>query len=127
MGQHSGKRRGALWRMEEGKESRQKRGREAHHSARGDVMLKFLGGLAAGFGIGMLIAPARGEETRRELLEKARGAAEYPQRKANELLDAVPEKAAQVAAETARQAAEQAVGKVREKTGLPPTGSEGRG
>lgn len=87
-------------------------------------MLKFLGGLAAGFGIGLLIAPAAGEETRRELANKAREAAEYPQRKANELLDAVPDKAAQVAADAARQAAEEAVAKVRDKTGLQPTGSE---
>ncbi len=87
-------------------------------------MLKFLGGLAAGFGIGLLIAPAAGEETRRELLDKARDIVRYPEKKANELLDAVPDKAAQVAADAARQAAVEAVAKVREKTGLPPTGTE---
>jgi gas vesicle protein len=86
-------------------------------------MLKFLCGIALGFAVGLIIAPAPGEDTRRQIVDKAQDLAQAPQRKANELLDQVPERAAQVASDAARQAAEQAVGKVREKTGLPETGT----
>ena len=103
-------------------------------------MLKFIAGLAAGYAVGLLIAPASGEETRQRLMEqarelpdrarevadKARDLAQAPQRKANEFLNELPNKAADVAAETARKATEQAVGRVREKTGLQDnTGTNG--
>lgn len=86
-------------------------------------MLKFLSGISLGFGIGLLIAPARGTETRRKLAEEARHIATAPQRKMNEVLDAVPDKAAELASDAARKAAQQAVDNVREKTGLRETGS----
>jgi len=95
-------------------------------------MFKFIAGIATGVGIGILIAPATGEETRRNLMEQARNLpqrakdlAQAPQRKANEMLDQVPEKAADIASQTARKAAESAVGSVRQKTGLPDTGTKG--
>lgn len=86
-------------------------------------MLKFLSGISLGFGIGLLIAPARGAETRRKLADEAGNIVRAPERKLNEVLDAVPDKAAELASDAARKAAQQAVDNVREKTGLRETGS----
>lgn len=90
-------------------------------------MLKFLSGLSLGIGIGLLFTPSSGEETRRKLRANLRQLAHAPERKANQMLDAVPDKAAELAAEAARKAAQQAVDNVREKTGLrpTPTGTQG--
>lgn len=49
---------------------------DAHHALRGDnnsiaPALSFLGGIAAGVGLGILLAPSSGEETRATLREKA--------------------------------------------------------
>jgi gas vesicle protein len=90
-------------------------------------MLKFLSGLSLGIGLGLLFTPASGEETRRKLRANLRQIAHAPERKVNEVLDTVPEKAAELASEAARKAAQQAVDNVREKTGLrpSPTGTQG--
>lgn len=86
-------------------------------------MLKFLSGLSLGYGIGLLLAPAKGEDTRRKLLEQAQDLAHAPERKVNEVLNAVPDKAAELASDAARKSAQEAVDKLREKTGLSSTGT----
>jgi gas vesicle protein len=71
-------------------------------------MLKFLIGIGCGVGLGLLIAPAPGEETRRQLLELAKNPREVARRKVQE----VREDIAQMGANLGRQVAEKAVDKV---------------
>jgi gas vesicle protein len=71
-------------------------------------MLKFLIGLGCGAGLGLLIAPAPGEETRQQLLEMAQRPAGAARRKIQE----VREDIAQMGANLGRQVAEKAVDKV---------------
>ena len=68
-------------------------------------MLRFLIGIGCGVGLGLLIAPASGEETREQLLQKPREAA---QRKVQE----VREDIAQMGADLGRKVAEKAVDNV---------------
>jgi len=71
-------------------------------------MLKFLIGIGCGVGAGLLIAPAPGEEIRRQLLELAKNPREAARRKVQE----VREDIAQMGADLGRQVAETAVDKV---------------
>jgi len=71
-------------------------------------MLKFLIGIGCGVGAGLLIAPAPGEEIRRQLLELAKNPREAARRKVQE----VREDIAQMGANLGRQVAEKAVDKV---------------
>jgi gas vesicle protein len=71
-------------------------------------MLKFLIGIGCGVGLGLLVAPAPGEETRRQLLELAKNPREAARRKVQE----VREDIAQMGANLGRQVAEKAVDKV---------------
>jgi gas vesicle protein len=48
-------------------------------------MKSFLVGLGVGVGLGILLAPARGEDTRRDLGERLNSVAEDAQRKAQEV------------------------------------------
>ena len=48
-------------------------------------MKSFLVGLGVGVGLGILFAPGRGEDTRRDLSERLTSIAEDPQRKAQEV------------------------------------------
>jgi gas vesicle protein len=73
--------------------------------------MKFLFGLAIGVALGLLYAPAPGEETRRRLAEKARELPELPQQKAREIAASVKAKAGDLGAKLGRQAAEAAVEK----------------
>jgi len=71
-------------------------------------MLKFLIGIGCGTALGLLIAPAAGEETRKQLLEVAKNPREAAQRKVQD----VREEIAQMGADLGRQVAEKAVDNV---------------
>lgn len=68
--------------------------------------------------VGMLLAPAPGEQTRRSVARKARDLVEMPQRKIEEGIEqaaeATKEKAADLGGKIGREAAETAVETVRE-------------
>lgn len=71
-------------------------------------MLKFITGLLCGVGVGLLIAPESGEQTRRRLLRVAR----QPEQVAREAVSSIREKAGDIGANMGREAAQQAVDKV---------------
>jgi gas vesicle protein len=71
--------------------------------------MKFLLGLLLGGAVGLLIAPAEGEETRRRLYEKAEEYAQVPQEKAADLIDRNKEKLGDLGARVAREAVQSAV------------------
>jgi gas vesicle protein len=71
-------------------------------------MLRFIAGLVCGTGVGLLIAPASGESTRRRLLEAARD----PEQMAREAVTNIREKAGDMGADLGRQAAQKAVDQV---------------
>lgn len=71
-------------------------------------MFKFLLGIACGIGLGLLFAPAPGEETRARLADAARRPGELARDKVQE----VREDIAQMGADLGRQVAEKAVDKV---------------
>lgn len=71
-------------------------------------MLKFLAGIGTGVGIGLMIAPAAGRDTRRQLLDIAKD----PTAAARRQVQAVRQKAGDIGANLGRQAAQQAVDKV---------------
>lgn len=73
--------------------------------------MKFVFGFAIGVALGVLYAPAPGEETRRQLFEKARELPDMPQQKAREIAAAAKAKAGDLGAQLGRQAAEAAVEK----------------
>jgi gas vesicle protein len=73
--------------------------------------MKFLFGLAIGIVVGLLYAPAPGEETRRRLAEKARELPQLPQQKAREIAASAKAKAGDLGAKLGRQAAEAAIEK----------------
>jgi gas vesicle protein len=71
-------------------------------------MLKFLVGIGCGVGLGLLIAPAPGEETRRQLLELARNPREAARRKVEDIREDI----AEMGADLGRRVAEKAVDQV---------------
>lgn len=71
-------------------------------------MLRFIAGLLCGAGVGLLIAPASGESTRRRLLQAARD----PEQLAREAVTNIREKAGEMGADLGRQAAQKAVDQV---------------
>ena len=71
--------------------------------------MNFVFGFGIGVALGLLYAPARGEETRRKLLEKARELPELPQQKAREIAATAKTKAGDRGAQIGLQAAEAAV------------------
>jgi gas vesicle protein len=81
--------------------------------------VKFFLGLGIGVALGILFAPARGEETRRQLSERAHDLASVPgrqmQEKVAEIARKSEQKAGEVGSEVGRQAAEAAVRAVREE------------
>lgn len=68
-------------------------------------------------GLGVMLAPARGEETRHSVAQKARDLIEMPQRKiqekVNQAAESAKETAGDVGEKVGRQAAEAAVEAVR--------------
>jgi gas vesicle protein len=83
--------------------------------------MKFVFGLAVGVVLGLLYAPARGEETRRRLVEKARELPDLPQEKAREIAASAKAKAGDLGAKLGRQAAEAAVEKATPNIASQPT------
>jgi gas vesicle protein len=71
-------------------------------------MLKLLAGIGCGVVVGLLIAPAPGEETRRQLLEIARNPREAARRKVADIREEI----AQAGADLGRRVAEKTVDKV---------------
>jgi gas vesicle protein len=84
-------------------------------------MLKFVIGLGCGIGLGLLIAPASGEETREQLLELARRPGDVARQKVRQ----VREDIAQMGANLGRQVAEKAVDKVIPDTLSPQARRQG--
>lgn len=83
--------------------------------------MRFLLGLGIGVAIGLLYAPASGEETRSQLFAKAQGLSDWPERKVEELAEAGKEKAGELGARVGRQAAEAAVqSAIEDLTGKRP-------
>jgi hypothetical protein len=74
----------------------------------GEIMLKFLVGIGCGVGLGLLIAPAPGEETRRQLLDLARNPREAVRRQVRDIREDI----AQAGADLGRRVAEKAVDQV---------------
>lgn len=70
--------------------------------------MKFLFGLFTGVVLGMMYAPAPGQETREELAQKAREWSDLSQ-KAEQLAEASKAKAGEIGARVGREAAEKAV------------------
>ena len=70
-------------------------------------MLKFIAGIGCGVALGLLIAPASGEETREQLRELAQEPVEAARRKARD----VRQSAGDMGANLGRQAAERIVDK----------------
>ncbi len=71
--------------------------------------MRFLLGVGIGYVVGMLLAPAPGEQTRAQLVDKARELSEIPAQKAAEAAREAKQKAGEIGARVGRQAAEAAV------------------
>lgn len=71
--------------------------------------MKFILGLGTGIVLGLLCAPASGEQTRQQLLDRARELSDLPERKAAEMAENAKDKAGELGAKLGRQAAEAAV------------------
>ena len=71
--------------------------------------MKFILGLGIGIVLGLLCAPASGQQTRQQLLDTARELPELPARKAAEMAENAKAKAGELGAKLGRQAAEAAV------------------
>ena len=76
--------------------------------------MRFLLGFAIGFGIGLLIAPASGAETRDAIAQRAREIAEIPRQKAEEAAEAAKQRAGELGSRVGREAAQAAVDAVEE-------------
>jgi gas vesicle protein len=71
-------------------------------------MLRFITGILCGVGLGLLIAPDSGDETRRQLLRAVR----EPEQIAREAVTNIREKAGDMGANMGREAAQKAVDRV---------------
>ena len=74
--------------------------------------MKFVLGLLSGVALGLIFAPASGEETRERLMNEANELAEMPRRKAQEAVDSGREKVGELAKQKAEEAYSNAVDKV---------------
>lgn len=71
-------------------------------------MLKFIAGIGTGIGIGLMVAPAAGRDTRRQLLDIVKD----PTRAVRDKVEKVRVRAGDIGANLGRQAAQQAVDKI---------------
>jgi gas vesicle protein len=76
--------------------------------------MRFLLGFAIGFGVTLLFAPASGEETRRNLMQRGRELMDLPRQKAEEAAETARQKAGELGSRVGRQAAEAAVQAIEE-------------
>ena len=77
--------------------------------------MKFILGLTIGVALGLIYAPARGEETRERLKQKAEELADVPRQKIGEMADVSEQKAGEIGARIGREVAQSSVQAVREK------------
>ena len=77
--------------------------------------MKFLVGFGLGVALGIIFAPASGEQTRRKLRDKAADIANLPQKKAAQAAESAKSKASELGARVGQQAAEAAVQSVKEE------------
>ena len=77
--------------------------------------MRFLLGFGIGVVLGMVFAPAAGQETRRKLRERAAELAQLPQEKVAHAANVAKEKAGELGARIGRQAAEAAVETVKDQ------------
>lgn len=75
--------------------------------------MRFLLGFGIGIGLGMIIAPASGAETRRKLRETITDLAHLPEERLQEAAENIEAKAGDLGSRVGRQAAEAAVESVR--------------
>ena len=80
-------------------------------------MLRFIFGLGIGVGLGMIFAPASGEETRNMIAENLGEIATAPRQKLDEALGNVQEQAGEIGKRFGENLAESAVGAVRPNLG----------
>jgi hypothetical protein len=73
------------------------------------TVMRFLLGFAVGFGLGLLIAPASGAETRDNIAHRMRDLAEIPRQKAEAAAEAAKKRAGELGSRVGREAAEAAV------------------
>jgi len=83
--------------------------------------MKFILGVLIGTAVGLIFAPAPGEETREQLYERAREYADIPQQKAADLIEQNKDKIGDIGARVAREAAEAAVESVTQELRNPKT------
>ena len=76
---------------------------------KGEFVNKFILGFGIGIALGMLFAPAKGEEMRARFTAKAKEVVDLPRKKAVEMADAGKKKAAELGEKIGRQTAEAAV------------------
>ena len=77
--------------------------------------MKFLVGFGLGVALGIIFAPASGEQTRRKLRDKAADITNLPQKKAAQATESAKSKAGELGARVGQQAAEAAVQSVKEE------------
>jgi gas vesicle protein len=71
--------------------------------------MRFLLGFAIGFGLGVLMAPASGAETRDKIAQRIRDVAEIPRQKAEKAAEAAKQRVGELGSRVGREVAEAAV------------------
>ena len=77
--------------------------------------MKFLVGFGIGVALGVIFAPASGEQTRRTLRDKATDLAHLPEKKAAQAAESAKSKAGELGARVGQQEAEAAVQSVKDE------------
>jgi gas vesicle protein len=77
--------------------------------------MKFILGFAIGLGMALLVAPASGTETRRQIKERIRELAHLPHKKLEHAAEAAKAQAGELGSKIGREAAEAAVEKITDQ------------
>ncbi len=80
-------------------------------------MTKFILGFGIGIALGIIFAPAKGEEMRAQVRAKAKEIVDLPRKKAGEMADASNEKAAELGEKIGRETAEAKIKGVKQVLG----------